>query len=407
MRAYQEFADELYRTGIISDPWVDGRERFELQGQILSESEAEALKTAAERVAQLHHELADIVLAHPRFLDDYFGLTPFQKAMWISSEGRWHGIARVDLFICRDGCIRACEMNSDTPSGEAEAVIVNRLLHDDHPDTVDPNAGMEEQFFSMLEGLHGSRPGTAAILYPTDQPEDLSMIALYKQWLETKGCRLFFGSPFNLTFDSTGRVFVLDEQIELIIRHYKTDWWGERETVWSDQPAFPDPEPLEQQLIPLLRADAQGTVTIVNPFGSVLSQNKFCFAFMWDHPEMFSASSQRWIDDYIPETRRIGEDNGQDTRREEWVVKSVYGCEGDSVICGPYATDREWRLALEKMIRRHWILQRFFEVRPVKNGLLPNFGVYVIGGRAAGFYTRLSAENTDYRSVTTPTYISK
>ena len=241
MRAYQEFADELYRTGIISDPWIDGRERLELQGQILSESEAEALKTPAESVAQLHHELADIVLAHPRFLDDYFGLTPFQKAMWISSEGRWHGIARVDLFICCDGCIRACEMNSDTPSGEAEAVIVNRLLQDDHPDTVDPNAGMEEQFFSMLEGLHGSRPGTAAILYPTDQPEDLSMIALYKQWLETKGCRLFFGSPFNLTFDSTGRVFVLDEQIELIIRHYKTDWWGERETVWSDQPAFPDP----------------------------------------------------------------------------------------------------------------------------------------------------------------------
>ena len=407
MPSYGDFAGELYRTGIISDPWIDGRERFLLRGQILSPQDAEALETAAERIAYLHHELAEIVLANPQFLDDYFGLTPFQKVMWLSSEGRWHGIARVDLFICQDGRIRACEMNSDTPSGEAESVIVNRLLHEHHPDTFDPNAGMQEKFVSMLEGLHGSAPKTAAVIYPTDLPEDLSMIALYKEWLATRGCRLFFGSPFNLRFDSNGHVFVLDERIELIIRHYKTDWWGERETVWSDQPEFSDAEPLDAQLIPLLRAESEGAVTIVNPFGSVLSQNKFCFAFMWDHSKMFSADSQEWIRDYIPETRRMDADTIRDLRREEWVAKSVYGCEGDSVICGPFATDREWRVALEKIIMRHWILQRFFDVKPVENGLLPNFGVYVIGGRAAGFYTRLSRENTDYRSLTTPTYIEK
>ena len=245
MQSYRNFAEKLYRTGILSDPWLAGRERFSLRGQILSIDEANALETAAERVAYLHDELARIVLANYHFLDDYFCLTPFQKAMWLSSEGRWHGIARVDLFICRDGRVRACEMNSDTPSGEAEAVVVNQLLHEHHPETCDPNEEMKEKFLSMVERLHGRIPETVAIIYPTDLPEDLSMIALYTEWLEENGCRMLLGSPFNLTFDSEQRVFVLNAQVEVMIRHYKTDWWGERETVWSDEPAYLDSEPLE------------------------------------------------------------------------------------------------------------------------------------------------------------------
>ena len=158
-------------------------------------------------------------------------------------------------------------------------------------------------------------------------------------------------------------------------------------------------------------ADMAGTVTVVNPFGSVLTQNKLCFAFMWDHAGLFSEKSRHWIREYIPETRRLEERDkreiGLDVTKEEWVLKSVYGCEGDSVVCGPFVSERDWRETLEKAIPRHWIAQRFFEVQPDQNNLLPNFGVYVIGGRAAGFYTRLSSEKTDYRSVTTPTYIAK
>jgi hypothetical protein len=94
-------------------------------------------------------------------------------------------------------------------------------------------------------------------------------------------------------------------------------------------------------------------------------------------------------------------------RREEWVLKSVYGCEGDSVICGPFVTEHDW-LTLQPMIDdRHWIAQRFFEVAPLDDGMLPNYGVYVIGGRAAGYYTRLSVKSTDYLAVTAPTYISR
>ena len=117
--SYGEFAQRLYATGVISDPWLGGRERFRLRPVVLSREYADELAVAAERVGAVYHEVTRIVLAYPELLDEFFGLTPFQKMMWLASEGRWHGIARVDLFLCTDGRIRACEMNSDTPSGEA------------------------------------------------------------------------------------------------------------------------------------------------------------------------------------------------------------------------------------------------------------------------------------------------
>ena len=404
--SYGEFAQKLYSTCIISDPWLNGAERFRLQGLVLTVQQAAALYLAAERIGFIHHELAQIVWRHPQLLDEFFGLTPFQKAMWLASEGRWHGMARVDLFLCSDGRIRSCEMNSDTPSGEAEAVLLNQLLHACHPGTTDPNANFDERFWQMLVAQCGqTMPQHAAIIYPTDLPEDLSMIAIYRQWLERRGCRVLIGSPYNLGLNADGEVTVFGQTVDLIIRHYKTDWWGEREIVWQNQPPFADPDPLERELLLLLEAEHAGRVTVVNPFGSVITQNKLAMALMWERRELFSVLAQEWIAEYIPETWRVMTTNAAELHRQDWVLKSVYGCEGDSVVVGPFVKPADWKLALSAMIPRHWVAQRFFEVAPIENDLLPNIGVYLIGGAAAGFYSRLSRKATDYTAVTAPTFV--
>jgi glutathionylspermidine synthase len=417
----------LYATGIISDPWLGGKERFRAQPALLSQSQAEQLRVVAERVGAIYHELSEIVLRRPELLDRFFHLTPWQKAMWLASEGRWHGIARVDLFLCSDGRIRACEMNSDTPSGEAEAVLLNQLLHPYSPNTIDPNEGFDERFWRLLVASYQARliaveasapsvapsvPQSVAIVYPTDLPEDLSMIAIYKQWLEDRGCRVTLGSPFNLGVDKQGRVTVLGEPVDLIVRHYKTDWWSERETIWTNQAPFADPDPLTREMALLLEAESEGRVAVVNPFGAVITQNKFAMALMWERQELFSDEARSWIAEYIPETRRLTAMKPEELKRDEWVLKSDYGCEGDSVLCGPFVKPQDWQLALATVIPEHWIAQRFFEVAPIAdspNGevALPNYGVYLMGGRAAGFYTRLSQKATNYTSVTAPTFISR
>ena len=406
---YAEFVTRLYETGVLDDAWNDGAPRFRLQGLVLPAARARALRRAAERVGAVYQELVGLVWQDPRLLDDFFALTPYQKLMWFAAQGRWHGIARADLFVSAEGRIRCCEVNSDTPSGEAEAVLLNRLLHPYHGGVQDPNRSLPEAFWQMLVASHGGRaPRTIGIVYPTEMTEDLSMIAVYREWLEARGCRVVLGSPYNLHDCGTG-IGMFGEALDLLIRHYKTDWWGERQVVWSDAEPYPDDEPLSGPLQLLLAAEYDGRVSVVNPFGTVVSQNKLSMAFMWEERPRFSAAAQRWIARYIPETYRMTRIPADDlvANRQDWVLKSAYGCESEETVCGPFVSADLWREAVAKALPAHWVCQRFFHAEAESPGLMCNYGVYLIGGRSAGFYARLSAAATDERAVTAPVYVER
>ncbi|MEO5931709.1 MAG: glutathionylspermidine synthase family protein [Candidatus Kapaibacterium sp.] len=409
---YATFARELYATNIISDPWIAGQERFRLEPVVLNESVYAELRAAGEAIGRAYEELAEIIWNQPSLLDEYFHLTPWQKLMWLASRGRWHGIARLDLFILADGAIRVCEMNSDTPSGEAETVLINGMLHPRHPGLTDPNRLFEERFMEMLiqsrNAASPERVGTipsVGILYPTDLPEDLSMIAIYQQWLESRGMPYVLGSPFNIHPLESGGIALFEMPIDIMIRHYKTDWWGERFPAWKDGDPYNDPDPLDIPLRLALDADAAGTVAIVNPFGAVITQNKLTMAFLWNNIERFSAESRAAIERYMPPTHRLTDIDAAALPKEEWVLKSDYGCEGDEVILGRAVTDEIWAQSLAAAIPERWILQGYFDAAPIEGDMVPNYGLYLIGGEAAGIFTRLSSKATDYTAVVAPTFI--
>jgi glutathionylspermidine synthase len=412
LNSYAAFAQQLYDTCIISDPWIEGRERFRLEPVILSNETYHRLCTAAEAIGQVYEELCELVWAHPEWLDEFFHLTPYQKLMWLSSEGRWHGIARLDLFLLPDGTIQMCEMNSDTPSGEAETVVLNQLCHPRYPNTKNPNERFAEQFYAMVMESYQASCGeskkpvlTVGIVYPTEMPEDLSMITLYQQWFEERGCRVILGSPYNLHRLPSGELALFDSPIDVLLRHYKTDWWGERFPVWSDADDFPDSEPLDVQLRYVLEAELANRVVVVNPFGAVLTQNKLTMAFCWSSIALFSPEAQQTIRSYIPETHRLCDVAATSWNKTDWVLKSDYGCEGDEVVLGRFVSDEIWNVSLAAALPEHWIIQRFFDAQPFEGDLIPNYGVYLLGGEACGIYTRLSAQATDYTAVTAPTFV--
>ncbi len=412
-RDYAGFARSLYETGVLSDPWLNGNERFELEGVVLCRASARALNVAAECVAYLHQELVEILLAAPHLLHAFYNLTPAQKWMWESAGGLWHGMARADLFICSDGRIQCCELNSDTPSGQPEAVLLNELLRDGHGAVADPNQLFARRYLKMLRASLAKRDQSlrlkrVGIIYPTELTEDLGMITLFRRWLEAEGIEVVCGSPYNLRRTSRG-VEVLGTRIDLIIRHYKTDWWGERQPVWADSPGYPDPEPLYGPLDHLLTADMMGDVTVVNPFGSVVTQNKLSLAFFWEEHARFSRRAQKWIRAYIPETYRLTSLDPERLKFEQhlWALKSDYGCEGEETVCGPFVTEEVWHKAVEQALLHRFVAQRFFETAPDAKGRLPNYGVYLLGGSAAGYFTRLSTQSTGYGAVTVPTFVAR
>jgi len=410
--AYAAFAERLTAGGGISDPWLEGRPRFHPEPVVLDAAEQVALYRAAEEMAAAWNELCVLCAAQPDLVAGFLGLSDVQQALWWSSAPHWHGIARADVFLTGEGP-RICELNCDTPSGEAEAVLLNRAAAT--PGLSDPNAGLEDRFCAMIEHLGRSVRRVAGgalsvgIVYPTEITEDLSMVLLYQQWFEKRGFRVSLGSPFNLVSLPGHRAGLFGNACDVFVRHYKTDWWSDRRPAWADEPPVPDPEPLSEQLGIILGSALRGTSAVVNPFGAVVPQNKRAMALFWERRDLFSGETRAAVERYLPETVRLESMPRERLleEREEWVLKSDYGCEGDEVVVGAETEPEDWKDCLAAALPGRWIAQRYFRVSPGPGGAVANHGVFLVAGRACGLYTRLSEGPTDRYALSAPVFVRR
>ena len=408
--SYDDFARDLMAEGILGDPWVDGLPRFRMTPVVLDRATQAALYAAAEAIAVAHAEAAALCAREPALVARFFDLPPAYQLMWRMSAPAWHGIARADVFLTADGP-RVCELNSDTPSGEPEAVALNRVVDGAGACIFDdPNGGLADRVQALLAAVApaGTRDLTVGIVYPTELTDDLSVVELYARWFEARGARVVLGSPFNLHADGRGGVAMFGVSCSVIWRHYKTDWWGERFPVWRSEATYADPAPLLGALELLAGACARGRCAVVNPFGSVLTQNKRMMAMMWEERARFSAATRASIRRYLPYTARL-ETLAPARLREErtrWVLKSDYGCEGEEVLIGADTPPAAWARALADVRAERWIAQRRFSPLATAAGQIANYGVYVVAGEAAGVFTRLQAGCTDRSARCAPTMIA-
>jgi glutathionylspermidine synthase len=407
LTSYDDFAAHLVAGGIVKDPWVDGAPRFRMTPVLLDRPTRDALYAAGEGIAAAHAAGARLCARDAALIPRYFDLPPSYERMWEASGGAWHGIARADVFLTEAGP-QVCELNSDTPSGEPEAVTLNRLVDGAGASAFDdPNCRLGDAVFEMVAALAPRGPLTIGIVYPTEITEDLSVIELYARWFEERGARVVLGSPFNLRPDGRGGVAMFGASCSVIWRHYKTDWWGERRSVWRSEEAYADPAPLTEPLEWLAAAVARGRCAVVNPFGAVLTQNKRMMALLWEELARLPAWARGLVRRYLPYTARLESLAPARLRaeRDRWVLKSDYGCEGEEVVVGAETSAAAWASALDDAIPRRWVAQRRFAPVRSASGEFANYGVYVVGGRAAGLFTRLQAGATDRRAVTAPTIV--
>jgi glutathionylspermidine synthase len=413
--SYETFARRVVADGVLLDPWMDGEPRLSPQPLVLDAGEYQALRRVGEEVAELYEEACHLVDDDDALLGDFFGLTPVQKLMWDASRPLWHGIARADVFVTSEGHA-ITELNCDTPTGEAEAVVLSRLAREEQPDLLDPNAGLQRGFAAMV-GIMLDRlvdppaPRTIGIVYPTEFTEDLSVIRLYRRWLQDAGFEVVLGSPYNLgVTPDEQRATLFGRPLGAILRHYKADGWGERASAWDDE-TLPDALPLARPLEIALQASVQRRTAIINPFGAVVAQNKRVMAFMWEHVHRFSTRGRGLVERYVPWTSRLETVHPERLRadREGWVMKSDYGAEGEEVIIGRETDDATWAASLAHARPGRWVAQRWFEAlpdgRPGAAGQPLNYGVFLVGGEACGLYVRRQAGATDDHAVSVPVLV--
>jgi glutathionylspermidine synthase len=408
LMSYRDFAADLVAEGILSDPWVDGAPRFRMTPIAINRATQRELYAAAEGVAAVHAEAAALCVRDPSLVARFFDLPPSYQLMWQMSAPDWHGIARADVFLTAAGP-QVCELNSDTPSGQPEAVVLNRVIDGAGAAGFDdPNCRLGDRVFAMVRALvPAGEPLTVGIIYPTEMTDDLSVISLYARWFESRGARVVLGSPFNLRHDGRGGVALFGVSCSVIWRHYKTDWWGERRAIWRSESPYADAEPLSAALELLAGATARERCVVVNPFGAVLTQNKRMMALLWEEIDRLSEPARRIVRRYLPYTARLEALAAPRLRAEQalWVLKSDYGCEGEEVVIGAETTPGTWALALSDALPTRWIAQRRFHPLCDRTGRSINYGVYLVGGRGAGLFTRLQSGGTDRRATCAPTIV--
>ena len=342
--------------------------------------------------------------------------------MWTASAPAWHGLARADVFLTTDG-VAVAEINCDTPTGEAEAVVLGALGLAGAADAakagsggggtlLDPSRVLEDRFLTMLayvatrERLPGAGPArTVGLVYPTELTDDLPLVRLYARWLEARGYGVVLGSPYNLAFED-GRTLLFDTAIDVLLRHYKTDWWSERQSVWLED-RIEDEAPLDGPLRAVLSGMAAGALAVINPFGAVVVQKNRSFALMWEQIHRFPPEAQATIQKYVPVTRRLEVMHAEQlvAQRAQWVLKSDYGAEGEEVVVGREVDDATWKRVLARARPGRWIAQQYFEAEKDARGESVNYGVFLVAGRASGLYARVQMGATDSRAKSAPALV--
>jgi len=125
------------------------------------------------------------------------------------------------------------------------------------------------------------------------------------------------GSPYNLSRDERG-LCLFDTPFSIMLRHYKTDWWGSASRMGRQRD--PDKEPLTEPLQAALESAVAGSAPWSTRSGR-LAQNKRAMAFMWEHIHRFLAPRHRVIPASHPRDLAPG-----DLHHEQLLAQRRNGC---------------------------------------------------------------------------------
>jgi len=400
---------ELLEAGIIDDPWLEGRERLALEPAVLTRADAGAMAEAACAVALMLDEAVQAAAGDDVLLR-LLGLDASLVDIARLDAPRWLALARADVFAVADGgSPQVCEINCDTPTGLAECVELGRLAAAGHAQLADPSAHLRERWLGMVRAA--AHPGSArtvvGILDPTEVTDDLCHIRQLTRWLEEAGIAVVRGAPFNLHACAGHRVGLFGTPCDVLLRHYKTDCWAQQRRLWAHARLPAHHAPLARELALIAAAMAAGTLGVLNPWGSAIAQNKRTLALPWERPQLFHPETLAAVRRHLPETRFLASLSAPQliAEREQWVLKSDYGCEGAEVLVGRHCDPALWAACLAQAVPERWIVQRAFAPRLDAGGRTVNTGVFLVGGMPSGLYTRTSLGPTGTGALSCPTLV--
>jgi hypothetical protein len=325
-------------------------------------------------------------------------------------------VARYDGFLTDEG-LSVLEFNTDSPAGPGYGDAIQAGFEsfiDRNPELGDGlqlpgERRLDPLVDTLLDAYHEWRRGSAEdrpaepYAVVTDWADVVSRpdMELTVDRLNERGIEAAFADPRELELDGDELVHG-DRRVDLVYKRVIVEELVE-----------------EPEAEALAHAFEAGTVCMVNPPRSVIAGDKRAMAAL-HHPELqadLNPAQRDAIDRFVPWTR-ILEPGPTDLHgyqvdlrdlvldnKDRFVLKAAVSYGGRDIALGP-ATDRdEWaRLVDEHCADGDWIVQRLVDVpeglfaRADEDGvhvdaLNVNVNPFVFGGRYAGTYTRVSADD--------------
>lgn len=280
-------------------------------------------------------------------------------------------VMRFDFHATSDGW-RVSEVNSDVPGGFIEASAFARLVAPQFQDAAvagDPADALADEL-----ARDGKRDATVGLVHATAYIDDRQVMVFLARRLAARGLRPLLLSPADVQWRQ-GYAHAISEghlrPIDHLFRFFPAEWLENlpRSCGWRN-------------------FFAGSRTPLGNPGAALLTQSKR-FPLVWDE---LNTSIPTWRA-LLPETR---DPRGAPWRTDAgWVVKPALGRVGDGIGM-PGVTDAKDQKQIARAARwfpSRWIAQRRFTPIPLATQYgdrFPCFGVFVIGGRAAGIYGRLA-----------------
>jgi hypothetical protein len=324
-------------------------------------------------------------------------------------------VTRFDGFLDGDD-LAFLEFNTDSPAGPAYGDVIQEGYEAMLADRPDLAAGLQLPGERRLDALadtlldcyhewrighDGDRPTDPRIVVTdwreVDSRPDMDLTV---DRLQARGHDAAFADPRDLSLDGEDLVHE-GERVDLVYKRVIVDELVE-----------------EPEARALAEAYQAGTVCMVNPPRSVIAGDKRAMAALQspEITERLTVPQRRAVDRFVPWTRVL--EPGTTTlagytvdlrdlvidNKDKFALKAAVSYGGKDVVLGPATDEAAWgRLVDEHIASGEWIVQRLVDVPEALFGrvdddgpqietLNVNVNPFVFGGRYAGCYTRVSAD---------------
>jgi glutathionylspermidine synthase len=280
-------------------------------------------------------------------------------------------VMRFDFHFTSEGW-RISEVNADVPGGYIESSGWNALVATECPGASAPPA-TSEIYARAIRELAGP-DGLVAFVHATAYSDDRQVMRHLAGSLSRFDMRTCLLSPSHLVWlDGRARICAnfASGSPDAIVRFFPAEWL----------PNLPD----EEGWKPYFRGSK---TPLSNPGSAIVLQTKR-FPLVW---EALQTDLFTWRK-LLPETREVAELDG--SLDDSWILKPVFGRVGERIGIRGVTPSTEFQRILRDARRRpqEWIAQERFAILPLGTeggAMYPCIGVFTIGGKAAGFYGRVS-----------------